>query len=153
MTKGKDALKEILAPNQYSLLFESSADAKEKYSASILTEEQIRLLPDIEDRVRYALAEDIAKNCPSELDVFAKYGTRNVPNYLKVCRLWLESECFLLEKRIHHRPSFLELIHDFEEKKLCQKRRVFYLLTYPKEIEELDSIPPIAPPDEVDKVA
>lgn len=141
MAKGKDVLKEILTPNQYSLIFESSSDVQERYSEKILSKEQKELLPNLEDRVRYALVEDIAKNSPAQLNTFDKYGTRNSSRYLKICRLWLELENFFLGERIHHQPDSEDLAGDFEEKQLCQKRRAFYLLRYPAEVEKLKDIP------------
>jgi len=135
MANGRDALKEIFTPSQYSLLFESSEDAQRQYASRILSPEQRNLFSNTYDMVRYAVVEDLFRNFDSRFNSFSDYTTRNNTRYLKMCKEWLETEEFFLEKKIHHHPNDTELISDFENRKLCQKRRAFYFLIYPEEIE------------------
>jgi len=62
-------------------------------------------------------------------------------HYAKAHRDWLSSEKYYLGNKLSHEPNSEEFHDDMQKTHVCERFRLFYILTYPERVSMLDEIP------------
>ena len=100
-----------------------------------LTEEELRVIHDPEDRFFISLIKGCSQE---ELREFDKYKPINLHHYAEIQKPWIEEDRYLLGIKINHEPTEMEFCDDYVRTTHNAERfRAYYVLKYHHMVERI----------------
>ena len=96
-----------------------------------LTPEEENLISDKSD---IPILNDIKNMSKEEMESYSKYRIVDFKHYMKIQKVWLETEKWLLGIKVNHAPSESEFVEDPYLVSNATRYRVFYVLKYPDKV-------------------
>ena len=88
----------------------------------------------ISDKSDIPILNDIKNMSKEEMESYSKYRIVDFKHYMKIQKVWLETEKWLLGIKVNHAPSESEFVEDPYLVSNATRYRVFYVLKYPDKV-------------------
>jgi len=128
-----------LVNDVFSFAFIKSDMRKEDYrSGANLSSESLRIIRDKKDIWKISFIDNIPHQ--KQVDIGTSFLAKDKKLYAGAHATWINGEKYFLGERLGHEPNNLELIEDFRQTRVPERFRLFYLLTYPENMELREDI-------------
>ncbi len=121
-----------LIPNSFGDLKRDFSNRKLHYIASVLNDDEIKVLSDNRDALIIARIKRMSKDKLKKFDSYVPKNEEEMRLYELVQVGWLRTEEWLVGTRLRRRPTQKELFADFLNNNNGLRFRAYYTMKYPE---------------------